>query len=175
LTLVPVRTVPLVSDLPPAALADALRGLVGDGPADPFAGTVGADGFTIRGMRAYRSTHLPLVRGRIAPADGGGARVSLRLRPATVTLVFMAIWLGFLAAVAALIVAAHAGGGRSLAWLLLPGGLAALTWGLLASVFSAEARWGVEHLLERVPALRRAPDSPDGWNRRPSAGIYASE
>lgn len=155
MNLIPTRTLSLVSDLPPAALADLLRGVVGDGPAAPFDGSVAADRFVIRRMNEFRSTYLPLLSGSLAAAPGGGTRVRLRLRPPGMVVLFMAIWLGFLAAVAALVVLAHARvPGRSLLLLLAPGGLAAVSWLAMASVFAADARWAVEHLLEQVPALR---------------------
>ncbi len=156
MNLLPVRVVPLASDLPPGALADLLRGVVGDGPAAPFTGAVAADGFVITRINEFRSTVMPLVRGRLIAKAGGGTGVLLRLRPPGTVIVFMVIWLAFLAAVAAVIVAAHArDAGRSLLWLLAPAGLGALCWLLMTGVFAADARWAVEHLLESVPALRR--------------------
>jgi hypothetical protein len=152
----PVRVVPLAADLPPRALADLLRSVIGDGPAAPFSGAVAADGFVITRINAFRSTVMPLVRGSILAQAGGGTAVRLRLRPPGTVLVFMGIWLAFLAAVAAVIVAAHArDADRSLLWLLAPAGLGALSWLLMTGVFAADARWAVEHLLESVPALRR--------------------
>ena len=152
--LVPFRSIPLVSDLPPVALADVLRGVVGDGPAAPFHGSVGADAFVIRRMADFRSTSMPHVSGRLSGHPGGGTAVRLRLRPAAVVFVFMTIWLAFLAATARMIVAA----GRSALLLVAPAALAAVSWGVMASVFAADSRWGLEHLLERVPALRAAPE-----------------
>jgi hypothetical protein len=148
--------VSLVSDLPPGELADLLRGVVGDGPAAPFAGSVAADGFVITRFSEFRSTVMPLLRGRLYAKAGGGTGVLLRLRPAGTVVVFMGIWLAFLAAVAAVIVVAHArDAGRSLLWLLAPAGLGALGWFLMTAVFAADARWAIEHLVESVPALRR--------------------
>jgi hypothetical protein len=152
----PILIVPLASDLPPGALVELLRGVVGDGPAAPFAGAVAADGFVITRMNEFRSTVMPLVRGRLIAQPGGGTGVLLRLRPPGTVFVFMGIWLGFLAAVAAVIVVAHARDtGRSLLWLLAPAGLGAFCWFLMTAVFTADARWAVEHLVESVPALRR--------------------
>ena len=156
MNLLPVRDVSLVSDLPPGELADLLRGVVGDGPAAPFAGTVAPDGFVIARMNEFRSTFMPLLRGRLVARSGGGTGVLLRLRPPGTVIVFMGIWLAFLAAVAAVIVLAHArDAGRSLLWLLAPAGLGALGWFLMTAVFAADARWAIEHLVESVPALRR--------------------
>jgi len=159
MNLLPVRVVPLASDLPPGALADLLRGVVGDGPAAPFAGAVAADGFVITRMNEFRSTVMPLLRGSLFAKPGGGTGVMLRLRPPGTVIVFMGIWLAFLAAVAAVaavIVVAHArDAGRSLLWLLAPAGLGALSWFLMTAVFTADARWAVEHLVESVPALHR--------------------
>ena len=167
--LLPVRTVSLSSDLPPAELVDLLRGAIGDGPRAHFAGSVGSDRFAIVRMNEFRSTFMPLLRGSLAPAAGGGTRVRLRLTPPRTVVVFMIMWLGFLAAVAAMIVAAHAlYAGRSLLWLLAPAALAALSWHVMASVFAADARWAVEHLLERVPGLR--PQHPPHGHARESAG-----
>jgi hypothetical protein len=155
--LLPVRTVPLASDLPPALLADRLRDVIGDGPAASFAGSVAADAFAVSRLNEFRGTAMPLLRGSLVAAPGGGTDVRLRLRPPNVVVVFMAIWLGFLAAVAAMILAAHARvPGRSLLPLLAPAGLAAFSWFLMASVFAADARWAVESLLAAVPALRSA-------------------
>jgi len=171
--LLPSRTVPLASELPPAALAEQLRFAIGGGPEAPFAGSVAAHGFIIRGMREFRSTFMPFARGEIL-SGGGGSLVRLRLRPAPIVLVFMGIWLSFLAAAGALIVAAHVWNpGRSLLWLIVPSGLAALTWLLAVSVFDAEARWAVRHLLERVPALR--PETPlNGTPGAPAGGGTAA-
>ena len=157
--LLPLRTVLLASELPPPALAELLRGAIGPEAAAPLAGSVAADGFVIRGMREFRSTFMPLLRGDFAAGPRGGSLVRLRLRPHRLVLVFMGIWLSFLAAAGALIVAAHAWQpGRSLLLLLAPAGLAVLTWLLAVSVFEAEAHWAIRHLLERVPALR--PEGP---------------
>ena len=154
MNLLPVRIVPLASDLPPGALADLLRGVVGDGPAAPFAGAVAADSFVITRMNEFRSTVMPLLRGSFFTKPGGGTEVLLRLRPPGTVIVFMGIWLAFLAAVAAVIVVAHARDtGRSLIWLLAPAGLGALGWFLMTAVFTADARWAVEHLVERIPEL----------------------
>ena len=135
----PVRVVPLASDLPPGALADLLRGVVGDGPAAPFSGAVAADGFVITRMNEFRSTVMPLLRGSLFAKPDGGTGVTLRLRPP-----------------GTVIVVAHARDtGRSLLWLLAPAGLGALGWFLMTAVFTADARWAVEHLVESVPSLRR--------------------
>jgi hypothetical protein len=159
MALLPLRTVPLGSDLAPPALAAVLRQAIGDGADLPFSGSVGDAGFVGTRLREYRSTFMPVLRGALAPAPGGGTRVRLRLAPPAIVVVFMAIWLGFLAAVGALIVAAHAlSAGRSLLWLLAPAALAALSWQVMVSVFAADARWALEHLLERLPALRREDD-----------------
>lgn len=156
MNLLPIRTVALASELSPADLADSLRGAVGDDPAAPFAGSVAADHFVIDHVREFRSTFMPLARGDIAATAGGGCQVRLRLRPHSIVFVFMSIWLGFLASVAGVIAVAHArDSGRSLVPLLAPIGLAGFSWWLTCSVFAAEARWTLECLLERVPALRR--------------------
>ncbi|MDP1909069.1 MAG: hypothetical protein Q8K85_12275 [Hyphomicrobium sp.] len=156
MNLLPVRVVSLASDLPPGALADLLRGVVGDGLAAPFAGAVAADGFVITRINEFRSTVMPQLRGSLVAKAGGGTGVILRLRPPATVIVFMVIWLAFLAAVAAVIVIAHARGtGRSLLWLLAPAGLGAFCWLLMTAVFTADARWAVEHLVESVPALHR--------------------
>jgi len=156
MNVLPVRVVPLASDLSPGSLVDLLRGVVGDGPAAPFSGAVAANGFVITRMNEYRSTVMPLLRGRLFAKAGGGTVVVLRLRPPGTVVVFMGIWFAFLAAVAAVIVVAHArDAGRSLLWLLAPAGLGALGWFLMTAVFTADARWAVEHLVESVPALRK--------------------
>jgi len=152
--LLPVKTVPLASDLPPSSLVDLLRAVVGDGPAAPFAGTVAADTFVITRINEFRSTQMPLLRGRVFAQPGGGTGVRVRLRPPGTIVVFMGIWLGFLAAVAALVVGAHLQDNRrSLLPLLAPAGFAAFSWYLMASVFAADARWALERLLGSVPAL----------------------
>jgi hypothetical protein len=154
MNLLPVRVVLLTADLAPGALADLLRGLVGDGPAAPFTGAVAPDGFVIARMNEYRSTIMPLLRGTIRVKADGGTGVDLRLRPPGTIIVFMGIWLAFLAAVAAVIGLAHARDtGRSLLWLLVPAGLGAFSWFLMTAVFTADARWAVQHLVESVPAL----------------------
>jgi len=154
MNLLPVRVVPLASELPPGALAELLRGVVGDGPAAPFAGSVEAEGFVITRMNEFRSTFMPLLRGRLFAKPDGGTRVLLRLRPPGTVIVFMGIWFAFLAAVAAILVMAHArDAGRSLLLLLAPAGLGALSWLLMTAVFTADARWALERLAELVPAL----------------------
>lgn len=159
MNLLPVRVVSLASDLPPGALVELLRGIVGPGPAAPFRGAVAADGFVITGIGEFRSTVLPLLRVRLFARAGGGTGVLLRLRPAGTVVVFMAIWFAFLAAVAAIVVLAHGrDGGRSLLWLLAPAGLGALSWSLMTAVFGADARWAVEHLVGRIQELVH----PDG-------------
>ena len=154
MNLLPVRVVHLASDLPPGELADRLRGVVGDGPAAPFAGAVAANGFFITRMNEFRSTVMPLLRGSLVARPGGGTSVLLRLRPHGTVIAFMGIWLAFLATVAAIVVVAHARDtSRSLLVLLAPAGLGALSWFLMTAVFTADARWAVEHLVESVPAL----------------------
>lgn len=159
MNLFPVKTIPLATDLSPAALAGLLRETIRDDPAAPFSGSVAAGGFVISRLNEFRSSFMPLLRGSFSPAPGGGTGVRLRLSPPGTVLVFMTIWLGFLAVVAAVIVGAHAqDANRSLLPLLLPAGLAAISWLVMVSVFRADARWAVAHLLERMPALR--PPSP---------------
>lgn len=154
MNLLPVRVVPLASDLPPAALADLLRGVIGDGPAAPFAGAVAADGFVITRMNEFRSTIMPLLNGRFLVKPGGGTAVLLRLRPSGTVIAFMVIWLAFLVMVAAIVVVAHArDASRNLLMLLAPAGLGAFSWFLMSAVFAADARWAVAHLAESVPAL----------------------
>ena len=156
MNLLPFRIVPLVSDLPPAALAELLRGIIGSHPAAPFAGAVGTDSFVITRMNEFRSTFMPLLRGRLSAKPDGGTRVLLRMRPPGTVVAFMGIWLGFLAAFAAVIVLAHARvSGRSLLPLLAPAGLGAFSWFLMNAVFAIDAGWAVERFLESVPALRR--------------------
>jgi len=155
MSLLPVHAVALASDLPPGALADLLRGVIGADSALPFAGSVSPDAFVVTRMNEYRSTFMPRLSGAIAATPGGGSRIALRLRPPGTTVAFMAIWLAFLAAAAALIVAAHAqGAGGSLLLLLAPAGLAAFSWFLMTRVFATDAGWAVERLAEAVPALR---------------------
>jgi hypothetical protein len=159
--LIPVKTAPLASELPPAALADLMRGIIGDGPAAPFNGTVAPGGFVITRLKEFRSTSMPVLRGSLVAAPGGGTSVRLRLHPPRIVFLFMGIWLGFLAAVAALILASRAQDpDRSLLPLLAPAALAAFTWFLMVSVFDADARWALDRLLEALPALRR--DGPPG-------------
>jgi len=156
MNVLPVRAVPLASDEPPGALLEQLRGIVGDGPAAPFAGSVAADGFVITRMKEFRTTFMPRLRGGLSATPDGGTGVVLRLRPPGTVIAFMGIWLGFLAAVAALIVVAHLrGAGRGLLVLLAPAGLGAFSWFLMNAVFAIDAGWAVERFLESVPALRR--------------------
>jgi len=154
MNLLPVRVVPLATDLPPSALVAVLRSVVTSGPATPFTGAVGVDGFFIARMNEFRSTVMPLLRGRFSAGPGGGTRVLLRLSPPGTVVAFMGIWLAFLAALAAIIVAAHArDAGCGLLTLLMPAGLGAFSWFLMTAVFAADARWAVEHLVDVVPAL----------------------
>lgn len=154
MNLLPVRVLHLATELPPGALADLLRGVVGDGPAAPFAGAVAADGFVITRVNEFRSTVMPRLRGRFFANPAGGTEVFLWLRPHGIVIAFMGIWLAFLAAVAAVIVIAHAlDAGRNLLLLLAPAGLGAFSWFLMTAVFTADARWAVERFGESVPAL----------------------
>lgn len=161
----------LVSDLTPEALAARVATLVGDGPPAPFAGSVTARGFAIDRMRTLRGSVPPVVRGRFRAASGATS-VTVVFRPAPAVKAFMAIWLAFLAAVAA------AGLGlslsdpiRGLAALAVPAALAALSWRLMLGVFAADSRWALEHLLEVVPELRPAGARPGG---RPEELITAA-
>lgn len=165
--LIPLRTVPLVSDLPPAEITALLGGSVGNGPTAPFLGSVGTDAFVISRIKEYRSTNLPVLRGRLDPAPGGGTRVALHARPPGVVAVFMTIWLGFLAAVAALVVGAHAqDSSRSLLLLAAPAGVAGLSWLLMCAVFDTDARWAIERFLAMLPALRPDTGLPPGPGAR---------
>lgn len=147
--------VTLRSDLPPAELAAALRPLIGPAGA-PFDGKVGEDGFLLSRVNGFHGAYRPVARGTVRPS-AGGSEVLLRLRPHRQVFLFMGIWLLFLAAFAAIVAVGHAlDPARSLLPLLIPAGLALLSWHLTAGVFAAEARWTVERLLEEAPALRRA-------------------
>jgi hypothetical protein len=162
MSLLPIRTVSLVSELPPASVAGELRGRIGLGAGLPFAGSVAADRFVVTRFREFGPASMPLLRGSLVAAPGGGTGIRLRLRPSNTVVAFMAIWLGFLAAVAAMILAARAGDtGRSLLPLLAPAVLGALSWHLMSAVFAAEARWAVEALITAVPALGAAGRRPD--------------
>jgi hypothetical protein len=169
--LLPLRTVSLASELPPGAVADHLSALVGDGPAAAFCGRVTDGGFVVTRVGEYRSTSMPLLRGSFAAAPGGGADVVVRLRPSNTVIVFMVIWLGFLAAVAGVMLAARAhGSDRSPLLPLAPAALAAFSWYLMLSVFAADARWALESLTTAVPALRRrAPAPARGTTMEPGA------
>jgi hypothetical protein len=122
---------------------------------------VNPGGFVITRFAEFRSASMPQLRGSIATAPRGGADVLVRLRPSNTVIVFMGIWLGFLAAVALLMLAARAhGSDRSPLLPLAPAALAAFSWYLMLSVFKAEARWALESLAAAMPALRpRAPAS----------------
>ena len=109
-------------------------------------------------MNEFRSTIMPLLRGRCSARAGRRHPGAAAPEPPGTVVVFMGIWLAFLAAFAAIIVAAHArNAGRSLLPLLVPAGLGAFSWYLMTAVFAADARWAVERLVESVPALH-----PDG-------------
>lgn len=160
--LLPLMRVSLASELPPGAVADQLKALIGDGPTAAFSGCVAGGGFVVTGVREYRSTSMPALRGNLAAAPGGGTDVLVRLRPSNTVIAFMVIWLGFLAAVAVLMLAARAhGSDRSLLLPLAPATLAAFSWYLMLSVFAADARWALESLTTAVPALRRHAPAPD--------------
>lgn len=155
--LLPLLSVALESDLDPEAFALALHSRVGEGEGAAFSGRVSARGLTITAMRAYRSSHLPVVSGRLSPLPGGGTSARLRLRPHGAVILFMAIWLLFLATTALGLLWQRAALPERPLWpLLVPGGLAGLSWLLLNGVFAADARWVLAHLLERVPELRAA-------------------
>jgi hypothetical protein len=150
--LLPARAAHLRSDLPPAALEEVLRRLVGTGPDAVFSGRVEEGGFLVTGVRGRPAEHLPVIRARLAP-DGAGTSVRLRLRAHAAVLLMMAMWLLFLGAAAAIVVCAHARdpAGRSLWLLLLPAGLAAFSWHLMAGVFEADARRALEGLCAKAP------------------------
>jgi len=151
--LLPFAAVEYASALPPAELLGRLARLIGEGPETPFAGRVGPAGFVVAGVREYRTTFLPVLRASV-DASGGGSRVRLRARPHGTVLVFLAIWLAFLAVAAALAVAWRLlGPGHSALWVAGPALLLALTWRLVSGVFGAELRWTLERLREAAPEL----------------------
>lgn len=158
--LIPWLVRDLESNLPPRALAAALRAHVAKGSGTAFSGRVSPEGMTVIGMREYRSTFLPVISGRFT-ARGRGTAVHIRMRPPAAVIVFMGIWFLFLAVVSGGIVGLRLlSTGRTLLPLLLPAGLAGLSWHVMVGVFAADCRWALEHLLERVPELRRPGSAP---------------
>ena len=151
--LLPIAALDLESKLPPEVLLGHLRAAIGGHPGAPFAGEARPGRFRITRVNEYRTTFLPVVTGSILPA-GGGSAVRLRMRPHASVLVFLAIWLAFLAVVTGLAVAWRLRSpANSALWLAGPALLAAVTWRIVSGVFSAEARWLVGHLQATIPAL----------------------
>lgn len=130
----------------PDALRKLLVRLISETGADGsvFLGSVGSAGFQVRGVIAYGSTYLPVMRGRILD-HGSGSELELVFRPHRQVLVFFSIWFTFLFLAAALIVSSS-----RLPLLAAPLLLGLLSWMLAVRVFRIDCRWVVKALEENL-------------------------
>ncbi|MGI4874440.1 MAG: hypothetical protein ACRYFX_25065 [Janthinobacterium lividum] len=62
-------------------------------PAEPFKGTVSANGFELQRIIDYRNSMVPRITGQVVPAPSGGSLVYLSHQLHPFTLVFACIWL----------------------------------------------------------------------------------
>jgi len=139
----------LPTDLPPKRVNELLARLISeDGDArSAFLGSSGENGFEVRRVNAYKSSYLPLARGKIVGCPGG-AELELSFRPHRQVIIFFSIWLTFLLLASLLIaVSSFTHGPQRLLLLTVPFGLAALTLLLGYRVFISDCRW-VEKALE---------------------------
>jgi hypothetical protein len=110
----------------------------------PLQGCVGENTFEVRRVNVYRSSYLPLMKGRLVDC-AGGAEIELFFRPHRQVVIFLSIWATFLLLASLLITVASLGAGSARLWLLLiPLGLGALTWILSLRVFDGDCRWVLE-------------------------------
>jgi len=142
----------LRTGLSPDTLRKTLtRQISEDGAAgSTFHGRMGEDDFEVRRVNAYRSSYLPLTRGRIVDRPEG-AELELSFRPNRQVVIFLSIWLTFLLLVSLLIVVSSlTAGPPRLLLLTAPLGLAALSWILTVRVFSSDCRWVAKALEETL-------------------------
>jgi len=113
-----------------------------------FQGTSGENEFEVRRVNSYKSSYLPLARGKVVHSPGG-AELELSFRPHRQVLVFFSIWLTFLLLASGLIVvSSFSYGAQRLLLLTVPFGLAALTLVLGYRVFRSDCGW-VEEALKK--------------------------
>ena len=121
----------LPTDLPPKRVNELLARLISeDGAArSAFLGRSGENGFEVRRVNTYKSSYLPLVKGKVLGCPGG-AELDLSFRPHRQVIIFFSIWLTF-----------------RLLLLTVPFSLATFTLVLGHRVFISDCRW-VEKALE---------------------------
>jgi H+/gluconate symporter-like permease len=106
--------------------------------------------FEVRRVNSYKSSYLPLTRGRVVNSPGG-AELELSFRPHRQVFVFFSIWLTFLLLASGLIaVSSFTHGAQRLLFLGAPFGLAALTLFLGYRVFRSDCGWMEETLKEHL-------------------------
>lgn len=115
-----------------------------------FLGTWKETRFEVRRVNSYKSSYLPLTRGRVVNSPGG-TELELSFRPHRQVLVFFSIWLTFLLLASGLIVvSSFTHGAQRLLFLSAPFGLAAFTLVLGYRVFRSDCGWVEEALKERL-------------------------
>ena len=143
------RTSRLPTDLPPKRVNELLARLISEDSDTPsaFLGRSGENGFEVRRVNTYKSSYLPLVKGKILGCPGG-AELELSFRPHRQVIIFFSIWLTFLLLASLLIVvSSFTHGPQRLLLLTVPFSLATFTLLLGHRVFISDCRW-VEKALE---------------------------
>ena len=149
---IPYRRLRFRVDTPLSPFLQALREQIdeGEGPGPrqerPYRGSVGEKNFEINRINAYRSSYLPLIRGRFHHGPEGTS-VEVTMRPHRQILIFSSIWFSFLLCSSLLIVLAASGGYPArLLLLAIPLGLALSSWLLTVSVFDSDCHWARKSL-----------------------------
>ena len=114
-----------------------------------FVGRAEGNTFTIRGFLNYRSSFLPMVRGRILDGEEGTS-LEIRMGPHREVVTFLSIWLFFLALCVLVLLFASTKASRFF-FIPIPVGLALFSWILGALVFESDCRWALGEI-ERVLA-----------------------
>jgi hypothetical protein len=151
----PFRRYRFQTGIPPSLLQDLLVQEIGGGAASrtsseeappSYQGRVNTHGFEINRINAYRSTHMPLIRGRIISGPAG-TEVEVTMRPHRQVFVFSSIWYLFLLCSSLLILLAATGGHLvRLLLLSVPLGLAVSSWLLTLAVFESDCLWARKSL-----------------------------
>jgi hypothetical protein len=146
----------LRTGLAPDSLRDELARIISEAGAGeeagetPLQGSVGENTFEVRRVNVYRSSYLPVMKGRLVDR-AGGAEIDLFFRPHRQVVIFLSIWLTFLLLASLLIgVVSLSAGSVRLWFLLIPLGLGVLTWILSLRVFDSDCRWVLEALKDAL-------------------------
>jgi hypothetical protein len=144
------RTASLKTTLGEEEVCSFVEGLVGEDASRPFLGSADRHGFTIKEIKAYRSSFLPRVTGRYVK-QSGDLIISLSLRPHREVVFFLLLWGTFLFLVSAMIIVfALSSHPWKLSFLGAPLALAALTYTLTYRVFTKDCHWALQSLKEQL-------------------------